>query len=126
MQIKNPISPRRLVYAILTSILLSLTAWAQIKSSTITGTVTDSTGAVIPGANVTVINQETNVAMTTVTDESGNFTVPYLAPGIYNVNVEKSGSGFARAGPSLVGISKIALGTVGLDDSSRRKGTFDS
>lgn len=89
MQTNTPSSYRRLFAAVFLSLLFSLTAWAQIKSSTITGTVTDSTGAVIPSATVTVINQETNVASTTVTDESGSFTVPYLAPGLYTVNVEK-------------------------------------
>src|SRR6266567_5756535 len=66
----------------------------QIKSGTIVGEATDPNGAAVPGANVSAINQETNVASTTVTDDSGNFTVPYLAPGTYTVNVEKSG--FAR------------------------------
>lgn len=51
MQTKNPISLRWLLSAVLSSLLLSLTAWAQIKSSTITGAVTDSAGAEIPGAN---------------------------------------------------------------------------
>jgi trimeric autotransporter adhesin len=97
--------PTSLRWLILASLLLSITTWAQIKSSTITGTVTDSTGAVIPGATVTVVNQETNVPMTTVTDETGGFTVPYLAPGIYTVNVEKSNSGFSKASRTNITLS---------------------
>ncbi len=80
-------------------------AFGQIKSATITGTVTDPTGAVIPGATVTVINQETNVQTTTTTDNSGNFNVPYLAPGTYTVNVERAASGFAKYSKTNVVVS---------------------
>src|SRR6266498_1294538 len=78
------------------SLLLSGVSLGQIKSGVITGTVTDPTGAVIPGASASVVNMETNVAATAVTDETGSFTVPYLAPGSYAVNVEKPGAGFSK------------------------------
>jgi hypothetical protein len=67
----------------------------QIKSGTIVGTVTDPTGAVVPDATITVVNQETNVTTSTVSDKSGTFTVPYLQPGIYGVTVQGT-SGFAK------------------------------
>src|SRR5262245_23175993 len=82
--------------ALTLSFLLSVASFGQIKSGVITGTVTDPTGAVIAGANVSVVNMETNIAATAVTDETGSFTVPYLSPGSYAVNVEKPGSGFAK------------------------------
>ena len=78
------------------SLLLVATALAQIKSATISGSVADPNGAVVPGAIVQVVNQETNVASGGVTDSSGNFSVPYLAPGTYTLKVEKTGSGFSR------------------------------
>jgi trimeric autotransporter adhesin len=80
-------------------------SFAQIKSGTIIGTVTDPSGAVVAGANVTVINQETNVATTTVSDKFGIFTVPYLQPGIYAVNVEKTGGGFAKYSATNVSVA---------------------
>src|SRR6516164_7307958 len=55
---------------------------------TILGTVTDNAGAVIPNAGVDVTNLGTNVTKHTVTTSTGNFTVPYLDPGIYRVTVE--------------------------------------
>src|SRR5262245_21232508 len=61
------------------SLLLSGVSLGQIKSGVIIGTVTDASGAVVPGARVVVISQETNVTTSAVTDETGNFTVPYLA-----------------------------------------------
>jgi hypothetical protein len=93
--------------------LLSLAVFAQIKSGAITGTVTDNNDAVIPGATVTVLNQQTNVSATAVTDDSGNFNVPYLAPGTYAVNVEKTNSGFAKA--SRTGVNVSTAQTVRVD-----------
>ncbi len=95
----------KMLTTMLIGLLLTTTVWAQLKSSTITGTVTDSTGAVIPGAIVTVINQETNVSNTATTDTTGSFTVPYLAPGIYTVNVEKNNAGFSRASRTNLTVS---------------------
>lgn len=82
---------------LLAAVLVSLSATAQIKSSTITGLVTDATGAVIPGATVTVVNEETNISTGVTTDTTGGFTVPYLAPGTYRVQVEKNNAGFSKA-----------------------------
>lgn len=87
------------------SLLFGSVALGQIKSGTITGTVTDPTGAVVPGASVSVINQATNVTTTVVTDDTGSFTFPYLAPGTYAVNVERPGSGFAKYSRTDIAVS---------------------
>src|SRR5262245_45133196 len=87
------------------SLLLSGVSLGQIKSGMIIGTVTDASGAVVPGARVVVISQETNVTTSVVTDETGNFTVPYLAPGTYTVQVDKPGSGFAKTSRTKVDVS---------------------
>ena len=57
----------------------------------ISGTVTDSSGAVIPNAAVTVTNNATNLVRTAVTDESGYYTVTNLPVGTYTVTVERTG-----------------------------------
>jgi hypothetical protein len=59
--------------------------------SGITGTVTDSTGGVVPEAKVTVTNTDTGVASHTVTNSAGSYTVTDLIPGSYTVAIEKSG-----------------------------------
>src|SRR5688572_846185 len=64
---------------------------AQEFRGTITGTVTDPNGAVVPGAKVTLKNAGTNIAATVTTNESGAFTVPYLVPGTYSVSVVGDG-----------------------------------
>jgi outer membrane receptor protein involved in Fe transport len=59
--------------------------------STLTGTVSDSSGKVVPGAGVTVTNVATNVASTTATDKAGLFVIPNLIPGVYQVSVQQDG-----------------------------------
>src|SRR6185369_15658611 len=65
--------------------------YAQIRSATITGTVTDAAGAVVPDAVVAVTQQETDVVTSTKTTAAGIFTVPYLPAGTYMVSVTKPG-----------------------------------
>ena len=55
------------------------------------GTVTDPSGAVIAGAKVTVTNTATNVAREVETNAAGNYNVPFLNPGVYNVTAELDG-----------------------------------
>jgi Cna protein B-type domain./TonB-dependent Receptor Plug Domain. len=57
----------------------------------ISGTVVDSTGAVVPDAAVTVTNSATNAARTATTDESGFYTVTNLPVGTYSISVERQG-----------------------------------
>jgi hypothetical protein len=65
--------------------------WAQAPTGQITGTVTDPSGAVIPGATVTLINIATNVSRETTSNEDGIFNLPAVPPGIYNLQVEAKG-----------------------------------
>jgi hypothetical protein len=66
-------------------------AWAQQDMGVITGLVTDATGAAVPGARVTVVNQETNESRSAETGASGTYTVGPLRIGVYLVSVEKDG-----------------------------------
>jgi hypothetical protein len=65
-------------------------SFAQGITGSITGTVTDSTGAAIPGATVTVRDAGTNAVHTVVSSEAGTYTVPQLPPGQYTVTVDKA------------------------------------
>ncbi len=64
---------------------------AQSDRGTITGTVTDPSGAVIVGATVTATNTATGVDTKTSTSSSGSFTIPFLRAGTYDVTAEQSG-----------------------------------
>ena len=79
------ISWRRLLAAVVLAGLAVAPAAAQGTSS-ISGTVADSTGGVIPGATVTVTG-EAGVTLTAVTNSQGVFTVPAIPAGTYKVTV---------------------------------------
>jgi hypothetical protein len=66
-------------------------AVGQGEQGTITGTVTDQSGAVVPGAKVTVKEVSTQAESTTVTNARGYYTIPYLAPGTYDVTAQSKG-----------------------------------
>lgn len=66
-------------------------AHAQESRGTIAGNVSDSQGAVIPGATVVVTNTETNMVSRSATNDTGYFVVSLLNPGIYTVSVEAPG-----------------------------------
>ena len=61
---------------------------SQTASGDIRGTVTDATGAVLPGANITVTNVDTGVGRTGMSDSQGNFRFFLLPPAVYEVKVE--------------------------------------
>ena len=75
-------------------ILLSLntkSASAQAVTGTLLGTVQDSTGAVVSGANVTLTNEGTNVSSKTISGPQGFYTFPNLNPGQYTVTADAKG-----------------------------------
>jgi len=87
-------SKMRYCFGVLVAFLATFpcqSVWAQANRATITGIVADPTGAVIPGADVTATNTDTNVATKTVSNNHGIYVVPNLFPGPYNVTFEKSG-----------------------------------
>ena len=71
--------------------LLCTTSFAQTFRGTILGTVTDPNGAVVAGAKVTAKNTSTGLERSTTTDEAGNYTIPELPIGPYEVRVEQTG-----------------------------------
>jgi hypothetical protein len=71
--------------------ILVCAAFAQDFRATLTGLVTDPSGAAIPGATVKATNTSTNASKDTKTTSLGVFTIPYLDPGVYNVEVSAPG-----------------------------------
>jgi hypothetical protein len=66
-------------------------AGAQALYGSVTGTVSDDSGAAIPGATVTVVNEGTGLAFDTVTDETGTYTVRNVAGGVYTMRASLQG-----------------------------------
>ncbi len=82
----------RSVLLLVTFALLADCPFARAQAvGTITGTVTDPSGAVIAGAKVTATRVETGVVQSTVTTGSGSYTIPSLVVGTYNVVAEAQG-----------------------------------
>ena len=78
----------------LTAILLAIVAGqapAQVASGTIVGISTDSSGAVIPSAGITVVHQGTGDTRKTRTNERGEFNVPFVRIGEYSITAETQG-----------------------------------
>src|ERR1051326_3499100 len=98
------------IFALATFVLLiQLAASAQVASGTIVGTIRDSSGAIVPGVTVTSRNVETGVTRMVIAGELGNYTIPALPVGTYDL--EASISGFrteVRKGVTVtVGASEI-------------------
>ena len=94
--------------------LLSLSchqACAQFKSA-IEGTVTDSSGAVVVDAEVTLTNIDTGISRTVPTECGGPFSFPQLRPGHYKVSCTKSG--FATVEQENITLAAEEIRTIGL------------
>jgi len=82
---------RAFVWSCFFQLLLMGALWAQSNRATITGTVTDSSGGVVVGVEVTVTNLDTNVPTKTSSNQDGIYVVPNLPPGKYSVGFRKEG-----------------------------------
>ena len=74
--------------------MLALAAFSfaqDIRTGTLVGLVTDSTGAAVPNARINVVNAQTKVELNSQTNPDGNYNVPYLNVGEYEVSVEANG-----------------------------------
>ena len=80
----------KILTALLLSILVCTAAWAQ-NTAQISGTVKDQTGAVLPGADVTMTQTETGLKRTAVTDETGSYVLSSLPVGPYRLEAALPG-----------------------------------
>jgi hypothetical protein len=82
---------RRQVFVLVLVFSCVSMAFAQQPFGTIVGTVTDTTGATLPAAKVTVTNTATQAMQMVVTSATGDYSVPYLVNGVYTIRVEHPG-----------------------------------
>jgi len=90
---RSTLAARTMLAVVLALLMASTLAFAQggSQTSTLTGTVADAQGAVIPGADIVVKNNATNVTFQAVSDARGEFVVPGLLPGTYTLTVSLMG-----------------------------------
>jgi hypothetical protein len=79
------------IVTLLCAALAAITPLRAQNYGEITGTVSDSSGAVVAEATVTITHVSTNAARQVKTNASGNYDAPFLVPGIYNVQAEHAG-----------------------------------
>ena len=85
----------------------AVVSWSQATQQ-FTGHVVDSTGAVVPAAQVVVRNQATGVGSKTVTTSSGSYTATYLIPGTYDISVSKQGFGTEKKTDILLNVDQTS------------------
>jgi hypothetical protein len=95
---------------------------AQEFRATVRGQVVDSSQAALPGATVTVRNQETGEVATATSNNQGEYSVPFLRPGLYSVTVEMSGFQTYTRTDMRLQVSQVAvinaqLGVGGVTES---------
>src|SRR5262249_31919897 len=76
---------------VLCVVLLGVVFAVAQTQADISGVIRDASGAVIPGAMITVTNQATNAARSVISNEAGVYDFPGLQPGLYSIKVELTG-----------------------------------
>ncbi len=107
MIFSNKLVGMRVAALFVALLVSSLSMWGQTSTSTISGVVTDSTQAAIPGAEVRLIDLGTKAARTTSTNEQGRYVFVNLEPGTYGLAVTKDG--FSK---SEVASQQVEVGTT--------------
>jgi hypothetical protein len=80
-----------LALVLLQFLALQQKALAQVAGGTISGTVTDANGSVIPNAQITITNVETGIGRNAITNEAGIYITPNLLPGRYDIKFSAAG-----------------------------------
>src|SRR5215510_100594 len=92
MQIQvRDLSRNRAAALLFLDVVLTATAWAQVQTGRIVGTIIDAQKASLANATVTVTEAATNQSVTVSANERGDFVVSSLNPGLYRVTVSSAG-----------------------------------
>ena len=102
--------------------LFSVCAWSQNQFATVSGTVTDASGAVVPEASVTVVNQSSGLKRSALSDTAGYYRFAGLPAGIYSLRMEKSGfQSQVREGVALTSGAEVRINSqLAIDDLSQQ------
>src|SRR6267378_410874 len=116
---------RNAPFLFLLAALIAAPAWAQTQLGTLFGTVTDASGAVVPGAEVSVENVATGLKRDGITGKTGEYRLVGLPTGRYTLHVQKEGfqtevrEGIALSPGAALGIN-LSLVVAELDECSHR------
>ncbi|HET9408771.1 MAG TPA: TonB-dependent receptor [Candidatus Sulfotelmatobacter sp.] len=110
--LQNLCRPTRLGLFATMLLVTSLSLWAQVDKGSINGTVTDPSGAVIVGVNVTVTNVETGVTYTGASNNAGIYRISALPVGAYSIEYQKGG--FKKAARTGLTLSTAQVAEVNI------------
>src|SRR5215510_1880978 len=106
----NCLSYRPWILLAISLALFSVCAWSQTQLATVFGTITDQSGAVVPGAQVTIVNKSTGLTREALTDPTGQYHLAGLPTGNYAVRIEKNGfQTRVREGIALTSASEVLI-----------------
>ena len=88
----------RFLCALATFVILSAVLFGQAADSILVGTVTDATGAAVPGATVTATNKDTGVRYSSVTNSAGDYRINNIPVGRYDISAAANGFSVAKIG----------------------------
>jgi hypothetical protein len=92
------------------AVLFSVGAWPQTQLATVLGTVTDPSGAVVPGVSVTIVSRSTGLKRSTPTDTAGDYRFAGLPTGTYSLRIAKTGfQSQIRDGVELTSAAEVRI-----------------
>ena len=90
--------------------LFSVGAWSQTQLATVSGAITDPSGAVVPGVSVTIVSQGTGLKRSALTDAAGEYRFAGLPTGNYSLRIEKTGfQSQVREGVELNSAAEVTI-----------------
>jgi hypothetical protein len=110
-----------IAFVLLVALFSAVPAWTQTSNSTVSGTVTDAAGAVVPDATATLINTATNETKTATTNSAGQYVFPNAAPGIYTLKISKAGFATSTFSNIKLDVSKSYTYDAKLEVSSGKE-----
>ena len=93
----SKIQPKKIATSVIAIVVIAFSplilipVYAQVVGATLSGTVTDQSGAVIPTTQISIKNTATGITRTVTTDPAGFYTAPNLLPGTYEITATASG-----------------------------------
>src|SRR5580658_10218709 len=104
---------RSCILSVALAALFSVGAWSQTQLATVSGTITDPTGAVVPGVSVTIVSPGTGLKRSALTDAAGEYRFAGLPAGSYSLRLEKTGfQSQVREGVELNSAVEVTLNSL--------------
>ena len=101
---------RAYILAAVLAALFSVGAWSQTQLAAVSGTITDPSGAVVPGVSVTIVSQGTGLKRSVLTDTAGEYRFAGLPTGNYSLRMEKPGfQSQVREGVELTSAAEVVI-----------------